>query len=71
MYKQVNFRTPNVDTVERKKEALGGLAYYDSDLDKTPKYIICGCCGGIFFPEDFEIIRVFEWLPISDEILGE
>lgn len=70
-YKQVKFRTPNVDTVERKKEALGGIAYYENELDKTPKYIICGCCGGLFVPEDFEIVRVLEWIPISEEILGE
>lgn len=70
-YKQVKFRTPNVDTVESKKEALGGLAYYESNLDKTPKYIICGCCGGLFVPEDFEVIRVYEWIDISEAIIGE
>ena len=71
MFKQVKFRCPNVDTVEAKKNILGGIAVYESDLDKTPQYIICGCCGGTFVPEDFEIIRVLEWIDISEAILGE
>ena len=53
-YKQVKFRIFDADIVECKRDALGGIAYYESKLDKTPKYIICGCCGGIFEPEDFE-----------------
>ena len=68
--KQVKFRCPNVDTVERKQDALGGIAVYDSN-EATPDYIICGCCGGLFVPEDFEIVRVLEWIPISKEILGD
>jgi len=71
IFKQVKFRCPDVDTVERKKDALGGIAVYEGELDKTPQYIICGCCGGLFAPEDFELLRVMEWLPISEEILGE
>ena len=70
-YKQVKFRIFDADIVECKRDALGGIAYYESKLDKTPKYIICGCCGGIFEPEDFEIIQELGWLPISEEILGE
>jgi len=71
MVKQVRFRTPNVDTVERKVDALGGIAVYERDTDKVPQYIICGCCGGLFVPEDFEILEVMSWIPISDAILGE
>ena len=71
VYKQVKFRVPNVDTVECKKDALGGIPNNENELDKTPKYIICGCCGGLFEPKDFEIVRVLEWLPISEEIMGE
>ena len=70
MVKQVKFRVPNVDTIEGKQHALGGIAVYEHDLDK-PQYIICGCCGGLFVPEDFEIIRVLEWMPISTAIMGE
>jgi len=69
--KQVKFRCPNVDTIESKQHALGGIAVYEHDLDKTPQYIVCGCCGGLFVPKDFEIIRVLEWLPISTAIMGE
>ena len=71
MVKQVKFRCPNVDTVERKQDALGGIAVYESELDKTPQYVICGCCGGLFVPEDIEIVRVLEWIPISEAIIGE
>ena len=71
IFKQVKFRCPDVDTIERKKDALGGIAVYARELDKTPQYIICGSCGGLFVPEDFELIRVMEWLPISSAILGE
>ena len=71
MVKQVKFRCPNVDTVERKQDAIGGIAVYESELDKIPQYVICGCCGGLFVPEDIEIIRVLEWIPISEAIIGE
>ena len=71
--KQVKFRCPDADTIESRKDVLGGIAVYEGELelDKTPQYIICGCCGGTFEPEDVEIIRVLEWISISDEILGE
>lgn len=69
--KQVEFRCPDADIIENRKDVLGGIAVYEDELDKTPQYIICGCCGGLFEPEDVEIIRVLEWLPISDEIIGE
>ena len=71
MVKQVKFRCPNVDTVERKQDAIGGIAVYENELDKTPQYVICGCCGGLFVPEDIEIVRVLEWIPISEAIIGE
>ena len=71
IFKQVKFRCPDADSFEGTKTALGGIAVYEHDLDKTPQYIICGCCGGLFEPEDFEIIRVLEWIPISTAIMGE
>ena len=71
MVKQVKFRCPNVDTVERKQDAIGGIAVYENELDKTPQYVICGCCGGTFEPDEVKILRVLEWIPISEEILGK
>ena len=37
------------------------------------KYVICGCCGGVFEldDEEIEILKKLRWVPISDEILGE
>ena len=69
--KQVKFRCPDADTVESRKHALGGIAVYKYDSDSDPEYVICGCCGGIFEPDDVEIIRTLSWIPISEEILGE
>ena len=69
--KQVKFRCPDADVLEGTKTELGGIAIYESDLHEKPEYIICGCCGGTFEPDEVEIIRVMEWLPISEEILGE
>ena len=42
---------------------LGGIAYED--------YIICGCCGGIIQLEDVDEIKELNWIPISEEIMGE
>lgn len=35
------------------------------------EYVICGCCGGVLEKDEVKILAVLEWLPISDEILGE
>ena len=67
-FKQVRFIAPDVDTIESTKDELGGIAVYEYD---KLKYVICGCCGGYFEPDDVKILRVYEWLPISDEIKGE
>lgn len=33
--------------------------------------IICGCCGGLFKPEEVEIIREYAyWVDLSEEIKG-
>lgn len=56
--KQVKFKDPEGDI-------LGGIM-----VDN--KYIICGCCGGVFEVEEVEILEVYKtWLNISDEIKGE
>ena len=67
---QVKFRS-NIDDdiVESKEEVVGGIAVYENN--KKLQYVICGCCGGIFEPNECEIVEVLQWLPISDEIIGE
>lgn len=66
--RQVKFRCPAADVVESTKEVLGGIAIYDGFKLQG---VICGCCGGVFEPDEVEIIRKMEWLPISKEIIGE
>lgn len=67
--KQVIFRCPNADTIESQKKAIGGIAIYD--VYDNLQGVICGCCGGIFKPSEMEIVRKLEWVPISQEIIGE
>ena len=69
--KQIKFRCPYSDTIERTKERLGGIAIYSDDTAKEPEYVICGCCGGIYRPDEIVILRKYDWLPISEEIIGE
>lgn len=34
--------------------------------------IICGCCGGLFEPEDYIIIEKYDyWVPLTNEIIGD
>jgi len=48
---------------------LGGIGF--------EKYLICGCCGGVFETTDFEDegisdIEIFPiWVDISNEIIGD
>ena len=71
IFKQVKFRCPDADTAESRRDELGGIAVYESELDQKPSYIICGCCGGTFEPDEVEIIRKLEWISISTAIMGE
>ena len=41
----------------------GGIAYCDQ--------IICGCCGGIVDMDCVYFIRLYDWLNISNEIVGD
>lgn len=66
-FKQIQFRVDNADTIESKR-LNGGIGAYDRD---ELQYVICGCCGGMFNKEEITSIRVLEWIPISDEIIGE
>lgn len=47
-------------------EFYGGILIDD-------KYVICGCCGGVFDLEDGKI-KIYEklpWIDISEAILGD
>ena len=67
--RQVKFRCPNADTIESTKKEIGGIALYNGF--EQLQGVICGCCGGIFKPEEIEIVRRLDWVPLSAEILGE
>lgn len=67
MCQQVRFEIMNGDVGEIG-EVLGGIAVYDGD---TLINVICGCCGGVFEPEDVKILERYEyWVNVSDEIIG-
>lgn len=43
---------------------IGGILLDDGQ-------IICGCCGGLFEPEEVVIIKEYEdWVDLSEEIKG-
>ena len=67
MWKQVKFKDPD-GTI------LGGIALYEEQADGVADLtgVICGCCGGVFQYDEVEIIEKYEnWIPLSDEIIGE
>ena len=68
-FKQIKFRCPKADTIESQKEVLGGIAAYDGF--GVLQFVICGCCGGTFAPNEIEIVRKLDWIPISQAIIGE
>ena len=48
---------------------LGGIY---CDFDNGDRYIICGCCGGIFDPNEVENLEIFNfWVDLSEEIIGD
>lgn len=62
--KQVKFRADG-------EEAYFGGIFVD---DGENKYIICGCCGGVYEIDDLTDadITIYEnWVDISEEIKGE
>jgi len=67
--KQVEFHCSTADTIESTKGKIGGIALYDDH--NHLQCVICGCCGGIFEPNEVTIIRKFDWLSISEAIVGE
>lgn len=43
---------------------IGGILLDDGN-------IVCGCCGGVFEPEEVKIIKEYEsWIDLSEEIKG-
>lgn len=63
--RQCYFKDEGADTI------MGGI-YVDNGDEK---YIICGCCGGVYDKDDIENLEVFElyesWVDISEEIKGD
>ncbi len=71
MYKQVKFRIVN-DDIGATDEILGGIGIYDDDDEDTLVNVICGCCGGVFEPENVKILERYEsWVDVSDVIIGK
>lgn len=67
-FKQVIFRCPNVDVIERKRDRIGGIGIYKHG---ELRGVICGCCGGKFKPYEVEVLNVLSWIPISSEIMDD
>ena len=72
-YKQVKFVDSTLPTEEQ--EILGGIAAYKQENKlQEPEllFVICGCCGGIFKPEEVEIITAYDtWINLTETIVGE
>lgn len=52
---------------EGEEAVQGGILCEDS----SQSFIICGCCGGIYEPDEVEIIERFEdWIDIEADIRG-
>ena len=70
MCRQVKFRIVNED-VGATDEVLGGIGIYEEDEEGEHLVnVICGCCGGMFEPEDVEILAVYHsWTDLVDTIL--
>lgn len=72
-YKQVKFIDKTVSLKEQ--EILGGIAaYQQEDENDEPKllFVICGCCGGTFEPDEIEIITVYQyWVDLTEMIIGD
>ena len=72
MFEQVKFRVSNPMLVSEGEEGLiyGGIGCYDDDGNLN--YVICGCCGSVFDPEDVEILQKYNhWIDICEAIIGE
>lgn len=53
---------------EKYDIAYGGIYVKDTDNE----YVICGCCGHVFFLDEIEIIERYEdWIDLTNEIVGD
>lgn len=49
--------------IDTYNERHGGIAFHD--------FIICACCGGIFYGEDVISITDLAWISLEDELIGD
>ena len=62
MFRQVKFVDPEGDICE-------GFVELE---DNTPVRIICGCCGGIFEPQEIKILKIYKgWVSLKEFIRGD
>ena len=72
MFEQVRFQIVNPDMTDIDNDIYGGIAEYtEIEDEKILLRVICGCCGGVFEPEDVKILERYSWVDISDEIMGD
>lgn len=55
--------TKQVKFMDNEGNIFGGIVVDD-------EFLICGCCGGVLEKNEVKILATLEWVPISDEILG-
>lgn len=41
-------------------------------IEIDEKYVICGCCGGVFEKDDYKIVKTYDyWVNLESEIAGD
>ena len=68
-YEQVKFRITNSAVTDIDNDVYYGIAAYD--YKDYLYHIVCGCCGGIFEPQDVEILESYPWIDLEDTIKGD
>lgn len=56
-------------TQQIKFRPVGEEAFFGGILVNN-EYVICGCCGGVYEPDDIEEFERLSWVDISEEIMG-
>lgn len=72
MCRQVRFRIVD-SSLGDTTEILGGIGIYEDNADQDERLVnvICGCCGGMFEPEEVKILEKFHWwADLVDTIIG-
>jgi hypothetical protein len=57
-------------TQQIKFRPVGEEAFFGGILVNN-EYVICGCCGGVYEPDDIEEFERLPWTDISEAIKGE